>query len=229
MLNAQSCADALTLLILAQDPATQKSWYNRTEILGTGMPLPQHYMSTDGTCFAAPEILPGQGYMARASVHDLARGVAAVITECVQISEHGHSGGAAKEISADKKMAIVLKGNRPNARCFGNMPGIVEPSCQTLLDSMDVSEESIMFGPMNDPSADVKLPYMKVSRDRRCAITIRSTDSRDTWSWYAAWAAAAELTAMCARTGKRGGSFNQGDNRRLFMDIGPPVAGVSSS
>ena len=62
-------------------------------------------------------------------------------------------------------MAMVIKGNSPNARCFGNMPGTVEQSCQALLDSMDVSEESVIFGPTNDPSADVKLPYIKVSRE----------------------------------------------------------------
>ena len=67
----------------------------------------------------------------------------------------------------------------------------------------------------------------------------------DVWSWYEAWEVIATLTAMCPAAAYSGATFNLGErtlvrhdsrvdssagaHQHLWVNLGPPNQGVSSS
>ncbi|KAM0796950.1 hypothetical protein BDR22DRAFT_865029 [Usnea florida] len=226
-LNLQSCLDILRLLVVVPFPFLELTWSDRE--VGHGIPLPQRYMSTDGTCIIEPFILPGRGTIAHASLHDLSLGASAIIDHCVRNQAEGYSGGFAKRLSADRKMGIVVVRNTPSVNCHGRLFGSIATSCQSIISTMNVSESPIVFGPRNDPSSTVILPYIRTSQDGLCAMTITNDGQKEVWSWYEAWEAAVTLSAMCAATARAGASFGLGNDRHLWMSLGIPPQGVSSS
>ena len=93
LLNVYSCSQALGMMLVGRDLTLQRTWFNR-ESEGTGVPLPQRYMSCKcpclfqaglslliwfqsaaGTCFVEPVITPWKGTTAQASLNDLKQGV----------------------------------------------------------------------------------------------------------------------------------------------------------
>ncbi|CAD6593126.1 MAG: hypothetical protein ASARMPREDX12_006852 [Alectoria sarmentosa] len=160
-----------------------------TTVLSFGMrsvgaydiPLPQRFISTDGKCVVEPSLTPG-AIEARACPEDIA--VAAL-------------------------RVFVSKYDPDNVRCYGKMsPPDSRVSCQQILNTMSTSEEHTAFGPEGDPGVEVVLPFVLVSSDGKCKMTIRTTGkgagNTDTWSWGQFWEVGVALAGMCVREGKAG-------------------------
>ncbi|KAL9065078.1 MAG: hypothetical protein Q9161_008462 [Pseudevernia consocians] len=189
------------------------------------VPLPQRVISSDGTCVVEPSLAAGEEE-ARASWEDVAVAGFVLVKHCV--GEGEGSGGVAKGIGGDNNLQVYVSEYDPsNVRCYGRMrrPN-VQASCQQIIDRMEADETNVVFGPQSDPLARVRLPYLLLSDDRACKITIRTTGTgdghTDVWTWSKMWEVAVALLGMCVREGKEGVETLLGDYGYLYMEVGGP-------
>ncbi|CAL8575085.1 hypothetical protein XPA_001029 [Xanthoria parietina] len=96
---------------------------------------------------------------------------------------------------------------------------ISENSCRSILDDMRVSRSTSSFG--RNGRADVKLPFLLLSRDRRCKVIIDTNSRTDQASWFQMWEAVQAMYGMCYRFGRGGRAINIGADKQLSLEMGP--------
>lgn len=203
-LSVDSCSDVVRLIGIN---TTTVSWGMRNTGPTFDIPLPQRYISADGTCVVEPSIKPGVRE-ARASREDIAVAAFVVVRNCA--GGEPSEGGVAKDIGGDNNLRVYVSKYDPSTiRCYGKMhrPD-AQVSCQQLLNTMSTSELNTYFGPGSDPLANVRVPVLLLSEDHQCKITIRTTGKgagrTDMWSWGQFWEGAVAVAGVCVREGKEG-------------------------
>ena len=124
--------------------------------------------------------------------------------------------------ASDKNFALVLGTYDPAVECRGAFPRW--QSCLTVLAEMPASTEPLVFGPVTDPGARVKLPqaiesgkpsdFLKGSNftddrlredDGECLSRIWNTKKEsDTASWFQMWEAVTAVYSACVRHSQKG-------------------------
>lgn len=91
-----------------------------------------------------------------------------LLTICVQGSPS--IGGVSSGLGEGGNLALRVTPYRPKVHCFG--PGTAPPwsTCREVVDSMSVSGRTLRFGPVEDVLAEVVVPWVRTTRERRCAI-----------------------------------------------------------
>ncbi|CAF9943463.1 MAG: hypothetical protein ALECFALPRED_000407 [Alectoria fallacina] len=93
-LNLQSCQSAA--LSIEYQLTTPYTWGPRDTAITYDFPMPQRWVSSDGTCIIEALLGPGSTF-ARASLQDLAMGAYTVVQKCVEQKSPGE-GGIAKDL-----------------------------------------------------------------------------------------------------------------------------------
>lgn len=213
-LNPQSCRSAaLNIEYQLTKPFT---WGPRGTAVTYDFPIPQRWVSSDGTCIIEAILGPGDT-SARASLEDVAMGAYKVVQQCVE-RKTPSEGGIAKDLG-DGRLGIYVAKQTPSVRCYGSaaVTAIVN-SCQSIMDRMDVTNELRTFGTAGT-GVVVELPYTWHSADHKCIMTLRTSGPSDRESWHRIWETATFVTAMCAKQGKKGLYSQMGTNKRLYLEV----------
>ncbi|KAF6232075.1 hypothetical protein HO173_009669 [Letharia columbiana] len=213
-LNPRSCQSAA--FAIGDLSTSLFTWGPRGTAVTYDFPMPQRWVSSDGTCIIAALIGPRSTF-ALATLQDMAMGANTVIQQCVE-QKSPNEGGIVKELG-DGRLGVIVAKQTPNVRCYGSaaVMGIVN-SCQSIMDKMDVSKEVRTFG-TGGVGVNVKLPYTWYSVDNKCIMTLRTSGPSDSESWHRVWETATFVTAMCARQGKKGLHSQVGTNKNLFLEV----------
>ncbi|KAI4267527.1 MAG: hypothetical protein LQ337_008307, partial [Flavoplaca oasis] len=164
--------------------------------------------SADGLC-AIRVATNVQGYNRESTTNGhLASAVDAILDICLQKE---HRGGYIAGVGFGGHLHISVTFNidvRP-IQCFDTPRGPpTEIGCSKALDTIPVTADKQIFGPIENHDVDVTLP--KVFRERKigypgCAVAINALDGQSTTaSWLLWYSAANTINAMCARKGKKG-------------------------
>lgn len=124
--------------------------------------------------------------------------------------------------AGDKNLALILGTYDPAVECRGTFPEW--KSCTNVVADMPASTETLVFGPVADPGAQVVLPHFIESGklldfaqglgvtdarlredDRHCLSRIWYTKKEsDTASWFQMWEAVTAVYSVCVRHQQRG-------------------------
>ena len=166
--------------------------------------LPFRYLSHDGLC--AVDLSHASGIASDTiTPKELKDAVNNIILVCVLGSPN--TGGLVTGLGSHKGLAVRVIPYRPSVTCGPPDTGPPWTTCRDILDNMPTSGNPQVFGPKNDPSTTVALPWSYTTGSRRCGIYVDGTGPggvSDRSDWYKIWAAANAVDFMCCQLKKRG-------------------------
>ncbi|MCJ1452682.1 hypothetical protein MMC28_003025 [Mycoblastus sanguinarius] len=185
--------------------------------------LPFRILSYDGFC--AVDIVHKKGaisdYASGLEVHTAAQ---RVLNGCVK-SGAPNEGGYVGSVGQSGNLVVIVRLYTPVVRCMGDSRSAPpRGSCQKVLDALPVSMESLVFGPMGNPTVRAILPRSFAAAYTNCRMGARISvgQTPDTSRWFDMWAGAIAVNTLCVQNGRIGKVYQIGANGRLevFVDKG---------
>lgn len=205
-LNLASCQQIIRVM---SSDTTLRTFGER----GTGdydAPLPFRYLSHDGLCAIDLSHTAGFNFD---TVTPAALREAAHLVVNVCVDAHPNQGGVITGLGTEKRLSIRVVPYRPSVNCGPDGSGPPWMTCRDILDVMPANNKPQIFGPGDDVSTTVELPWAFTTEARRCGIKLdgdkpgKVTDSGD---WYKIWAAANAVDYMCCQVGRNGSALRLG-------------------
>ncbi|CAD6588144.1 MAG: hypothetical protein ASARMPRED_003407 [Alectoria sarmentosa] len=180
--------------------------------------LPVRHISSDGKCIVD---YTQTSYPSHVRLGDILGAGEIMQTQCVESGPPPFGGQASNmgkassaHIGVEENFLVTVRSNRPPLiKCREAAPAQepVSEACASILNTMNATEEKVIFGPAGASGVQEVLPQVLTEPTGRCILVISNASGfRDSASWYDLWAAAVALDGMCARGGKAGKAFSLG-------------------
>ncbi|KAF6224507.1 hypothetical protein HO133_011084 [Letharia lupina] len=178
-------------------------------------------MGDKGLCYIQIGLAEGYSH-AYASLYEVQNAANAVISKCETGDEL--QGGSATNMGADGGLTMFLSAYQAAVECRGTFGP--RKSCVTILDDMEVTQTTEVFGSRTDPAAKVRLPAIVEARDGKSSL--RVLGNSDTTSWYRIWEAAMLVYSVCVRSGMGGSVKGLGDHGNIFLTMTAQTGSLSN-
>ncbi|CAD6587744.1 MAG: hypothetical protein ASARMPRED_003241 [Alectoria sarmentosa] len=163
--NVDDCTNALSRQLVGGE---QIKFGQRGSISSEKFfPLPYRLMGKmlkdEALCYLQPVLLNGAEF-GSASLSQIRDAASDLVLRCASSMEQG---GIATNIGGDDNFALILGIYKPEVECRGRFPSSWK-SCTNILGQMPASTETLVFGPEEDPNAQVLVPHEIESYDKKC-------------------------------------------------------------
>ncbi|KAL9008567.1 MAG: hypothetical protein Q9173_006322 [Seirophora scorigena] len=132
-------------------------------------PLPFRYLSHDGRC--AIDVAHARGVTSDiVSPLDLKNAALAIIQVCVAITPN--EGGLITGLGEGRGLSLRVVPYKPSVVCGPDGSGPPWITCRDFIDRMPTDSDKQVFGPHDDATTTIPIPWAHTSSRRRCAMFI---------------------------------------------------------